>query len=299
MHQSSGIPLTDKFRSIPVSIDPYGSLGLFVDRDDMTWSCGNYVLYDAHQHLPEYDQFWMMEYDVIISRPGRLLRADRLPVQGDFLASYLRPAETNWHWITSLQGQFRHVYRCFFPLVRIAARAVDFLFDLQANDSRFWSNDMEQDGSAWPNDEAFAATLLQNGGCSCADLNQFGAAYTEDSFSWHKPSHLSALPPHDGRLYYPVRTGQSYLHVVNQHQTDDPALLTSLIGRDRTARKAGEPLALPVAWPTAQATRLSCSRSARTSLRSSGPTHSGRKLAPSHGRSPPSGSSGAWTGYGS
>ncbi len=247
--QSSGVSSIDGFTVLPLSADRYRRLGLLVEADDMMWSCGDYVLYVARLHLPGYNRFWMIEYDVVINRPdpaGFLAQIDSVS-DADFVGSYLRPAEPDWHWSTSLRDRFPQVHRCFFPLVRVSARAIDFLLDLRVHESGAWCGNREEGDAVWPNDEAFVATLLCNGGYSCADLNEFGQVYGEDSFGWYKPFHLSALPPHDGRLYHPVRTGQSYLHAVSRHRDGDPALLISLVDQDWTAAEAEQPLALTLA----------------------------------------------------
>ena len=65
---------------------------------------------------------------------------------------------------------------------------------------------------AWPNDEAFTATTLVNGGFDCRDLNEFARVYEPETFNWTTPLRGEDLPPvAEGlRFFHPVMFGADF-----------------------------------------------------------------------------------------
>lgn len=176
---------------------------------DFTWRNGDYCLYLAHHQFPEVKWFWMVEPDVEHSFDhfGEFIaRFDQVPGI-DFLSGHLHPAEPGWHWGGTVRGGKNGVYRCFFPLIRMTARAVQACW-MQRRRARFSLRSQLY----WANDEAFVANAVRRAGLQAADLNSLGSpVYAADTFGY------VPLDGDDGgfrqekdRVYHPVLYGAAY-----------------------------------------------------------------------------------------
>jgi hypothetical protein len=184
-------------------------LGLYCPAD-FAWRCGDYGLYLARRQFPDVRQFWIVEHDVrIFGRdPGNFFDTFRYLADLDFVGAYLTTAPKDWFWTAHASGIGITSYRCFFPVVRISARAVDALLAKRREHSRVASR-----RKMWPNDEGFVATTLSNRGFVCRDLNDFDRPfYDEQSFSFYEPIDGASVQSGEGdtRLMHPVLFGESY-----------------------------------------------------------------------------------------
>jgi hypothetical protein len=186
-------------------------LGLYDGAEKLYWRCGDYGLYAARQALPNARRYWMIEPDVRLHQvaPGAFF--DRFADDpSDFLAAHLRPAEDSWDWGKTM-ADGGPVWRCLYPLVRLAGPALDHLlgvrraagapFVAEGRDSRFW-----------PNDEVFTATTLKRAGFACKDLNHSAPVYDPDSFGywWPISDRQLADQGREGFAYHPVLNGDRY-----------------------------------------------------------------------------------------
>ena len=165
-------------------------LGLYCPKD-FAWRCGDYGLYLARHANPDVDRFWLIENDVRITGtdPADFF-AFFAARDEDFLASYIGPAPTDWYWHDSLLSRDRTPHKCFFPLCRISARALDGLLAARQSHSCSWSR-----RRFWPNDEGFVATGLIGDGFACADFNDFGRRFYDTSaFHFETIADGDALP---------------------------------------------------------------------------------------------------------
>jgi hypothetical protein len=127
----------------------------------------------------------------------------------DFLAADLRPADRTYFWEFMITARDLNPWRCLFPVVRLSARALDYLLAKRRAFSR--NTRRLQD---WPNDESFVATLLANHPAMvCRDLNDGGAClYNEHTLSFWQVFDGDQPLPDAGRLtiYHPVLFGAEY-----------------------------------------------------------------------------------------
>ena len=238
---------TFEFEKLSLTRDVFGPLGLYTEIDDVFWRCGDYPLYLARMRHPECDTFWLIEYDVTINRaePVEFFKELDEAHRHDFLASHFRKPEDWWMFRKAMATRSNDVYRSYFPLVRLSGRALDFaqVERVKATaDIRLLPREQHPE---WPNDEVFIATVLQNGGFQCADYNDLGRVYTNQTFWMTVLVHPTSLPPYDNMIYHAVRTGRQFL---NNVLTDyikplpEPSELLRLAGIDWSLEEMEDPL---------------------------------------------------------
>jgi hypothetical protein len=202
----------------------YAALKLYAPAD-AGWRCGDYGFYLARDTYPDVERFWMIESDVrIVGEADRFFSATESRTEYDFLAARLRPAETDWWWRPHASAVNAQPWRCFFPAVRLSARAIDLLYEKRKKQSKILSRRL-----MWPNDESFVATTIVGSVLRHADLNSLGNNfYSEDDFSYENIIDEDMLcvdrsgPP---KLLHPVLSGLAYQRKkerVSAHGHSDP-----------------------------------------------------------------------------
>lgn len=190
---------------VSITREACGAEGLHCP-DDFTWRCGDYGLYLARKAFPDRTHFWVVEHDVRImfSRLRDFFAIFAPHPEVDLVAPRFGVRDASWHWTASMRQTHETVYGCLFPLVRISARAIDHLLARR----RAWR--LRGSSDEWPNDEAFAATELMQGGYVCREMNGFGVSlHNERGFSFDRlisGPKLERRPP-DGQIYHPVLYG--------------------------------------------------------------------------------------------
>lgn len=148
----------------------------------------------------------------------KMFRSD---TEADLLVADLRDADRTYFWEFMVAARGLPVYRCIFPLVRVSARAIDYLL---AN--RVQLAMQKRRRRDWPNDESFVATLLKNNSdMICRDLNDFGPAlYDHDTLSFWKPLDGDRLRMRaEGvTIYHPVLFGAEYNAKVERVEAPQP-----------------------------------------------------------------------------
>jgi hypothetical protein len=184
------------------------SIGLHCPTD-FTWRNGDYVLYLARQQFRNFEKYWMIEPDVehSFSNFAAFISAFESASDIDLLTGYFESAHQDWHWRGSAKRINGIPYRCFFPLVRMSARAIDVCLDRRKQErfslrSRLY----------WPNDEAFVANTILNSGLKAADFNDIGPdIYERESFGYTPLNgDHGAFRGKSNRLYHPVLYGDAY-----------------------------------------------------------------------------------------
>jgi len=201
--------------------------------DDVGWRCGDYGLYLARAAFPDEPFFWLIEPDVRFGGGGAAAFFDvfRSDTEIDLLVADLRRADRTYFWEFMVAARNLPVYRCIFPLVRVSARAIDYLLAKRVLLSR--NRRRRRD---WPNDESFVATLLENNpDMVCRDLNDFGPTlYDDTTLSFWKPLDGEKLRMREDRvtIYHPVLFGGDYRAKMERVEAPQPdRRLTSRIRR--------------------------------------------------------------------
>ena len=141
--------------------------------------------------------------------PAAFFEMFRTETSADLLVADLRPADHTYFWEFTIAARGLAVYRCIFPLVRLSARAIDYLLA-----KRVVLSNSRRRHQEWPNDESFVATVLKDKpDMICRDLNDFGQTlYDEHTLSFWKPFDGANLPLRDDRVavFHPVLYGAEY-----------------------------------------------------------------------------------------
>ena len=246
--ESHGSIDTAGFEKISLTREAFEPLGLYTEIGDIFWRCGDYPLYLARLRFPGSERFWLIEYDVTINReePIDFFRGIDDAHAHDFLATHFRKPEEWWPFRHSMEARSSDVYRCYFPLVRLSGRALDFARAERARATADIRRLAREQRPEWANDEAFVATVLQNNGFRCADFNELGRHYTDATFWMNVLFHPSALPAHDGLIYHTVRTGRQFLKIVRPRShicpLPEPSELLRLVGVDWSLEEVEDPL---------------------------------------------------------
>jgi hypothetical protein len=197
---------------------------------DFTWRNGDYVLYVVRQKFQNFDNYWMIEPDVehSFSNFGEFIAMFDSAPDLDLLTGYFEPAHREWHWGGSAKRVEGIPYRCFFPLVRLSARAIDVCLDRRKREKFSLRSRLY-----WPNDEAFIANTILNSGLKAADFNDVGPdVYERESFGYTPLNgDEGAFRSRSNRLYHPVLYGDAYRARVKRQQKATNSLI------DRVGRK--------------------------------------------------------------
>jgi len=205
--RAGAVAVSGRHGKISLTPESCAALGLYCP-PDFAWRCGDYGFYLARKLHPQISQFWMVESDVRIigHRPAAFFEAFASD-PADLVASYVEPAPDSWPWSRALKCRDRKVFKCFFPVVRLSAKAIDEMHAARRRHARRFSR-----RAFWANDEGFVATSVIGSGGSWSDLNREGRRfYNEMEFSFDKiidGDHLPQ-PSADARLFHPVLSGEA------------------------------------------------------------------------------------------
>jgi hypothetical protein len=227
--ESRGTVEVEDHQKISLTRTSCESIGLYCPID-FTWRNGDYALYLARQQFPNFENYWMIEPDVEHSFANFVAFMsvfDSTP-DVDLLSGYFEPAHREWHWRGSAKRVKGIAYRCFFPLLRMSARAIDVCRDRRKREKYSLRSRLY-----WPNDEAFVANTVLNSGLKAADFNDVGSdVYERDSFGYTPLNgDHGGFRKEGNRVYHPVLYGDAYQARLKRHRTATNSLI------DRVGRK--------------------------------------------------------------
>lgn len=195
-----------------ISLKP-SDYGLYATTDVM-WRCGDYGLYAALDSVSDASAFWLVEPDVRIHSPdlGSFFNGTGGSRHIDFVTPWFVPASREWVWYSSMEPYARQVFNCMMQICRISRPAVQYLFTKRRKLGNFFISH-GLNGAKWPNDEAFVAASLVEGGFSIGTLKDHAPSYrTAGTLTFIKPTSLrwlTDLPPNHC-IYHPVVEGEKF-----------------------------------------------------------------------------------------
>jgi hypothetical protein len=217
-------------------------MGLPTDHPNLMWYCGDYAFYFAHAAIPDYDYYFMVEYDVdFVDRSPLLLEGiiNRLEFPGpaaiDFVGCRCWIGSFDSGWGTTVAGIYPQPHLCLFPFVVLSRRAIEHLMA---------QRQAEQSAPIAPGRlmfcEAFVPSALNAAGFRCVDLNSLvHGSVREATFritGYRGPMLLLQRRDLDAgiKLLHPVYDEKNFLeyHLRKARQAQDRAVLAALIGAD-------------------------------------------------------------------
>lgn len=188
-----------------------------IEFDKVCWRCGDYSLYAAAEIFPEAKFFWLIEPDVVVNftpLSDFFLIYDRAPSKSFLAAHLLRVTDSGWAWYDTIAPHVVETYKCLFPLVRVERHAIIRMLSARRTIAKKLVSDSSDVLKLWPNDEAFTASIIVNGGLTFGDLNDNQEVYKGSTFYWGRSPISQAWidsRPSDNLLYHPVISGPAYM----------------------------------------------------------------------------------------
>jgi hypothetical protein len=183
------------------------AMGLYCP-DDFAWRCGDYGFYLARRSFPRARHIWLIENDVRIAGTDPAAFFAKFAGRGgDLIAGYIGDSEPDWPWRATTESCDAIPKKCFFPVVRLSAEAIDTLLAKRRAHARSWCRRI-----LWPNDEAFVATTLIAAGADTLDLNAGEpSVYRREQFSFDTIRDGDLPLDSDARvaLFHPVLSGDA------------------------------------------------------------------------------------------
>ena len=186
--------------------------------EKVMYANGDYRFYYIRKFFPDYDYYWLLEYDVFCNGETYEGFLDKFKDnRADLIINEFRIENKNgsWVWTYGLDWIYKDVeiYGSLFPVVRLSARAVDFLYKRRLAQREIFQNYTEQN-KRWTYCEIFVPTELMHGGFICENLNEervkfLPYVYLNDERIFLKP---------DNHLYHPVKSVKSEISkILNQY----------------------------------------------------------------------------------
>lgn len=156
------------------------------DFGNMMWYNSDYPLYAIRKYFPGYDYYWSFENDVFCNGNSyKPFFNNYKKDDSDLIISDYRDVsdEKDWYWQYNTDWCFEQnrVYGCLFPVLRMSAKAVDFLYKKRLEHAKIFKKlltnskknlTQEHNNLRWIFCEAFTATELTNNGFKCRSLEE-------------------------------------------------------------------------------------------------------------------------------
>ena len=188
------------------------NLNLPIDIDEcnpkaskVMWYCSDYPFYIIKNYLPEYDFYWSIEYDVFCNGNSYRIFLDKYESDSDLIVSDYRNLnnEFDWHWQYNSDWIYADTpkFGCFFPVVRLSAKAIDFLYNKRIEQGEFYKRFETKVGAYWPFCELFVPTELSNNGFKIQNLDTENLRFAPV----YNLSVERIFEDPDFKLYHPVK----------------------------------------------------------------------------------------------
>jgi hypothetical protein len=173
------VVLADETRG-PLGIEGYEVLGHTSDTSALglvehpkarsLWFNHDYGTYVLRQALPGYDAYVLSESDVAVNIDVEAMVGALQERSVDFLAHDIRPARSDWHWLSRGSELFAEPWQCLLFFCVFSPRAIDALYEGRRHLSeRFLAGDIAR----WPFCELFVASRLREHRFRFAEASEF------------------------------------------------------------------------------------------------------------------------------
>ena len=142
---------------------------------NLMWYCSDYPFYIIRNVFPNYDFYWSFEYDVFCNGKSYRIFFDKYNDNSDFIVSHYRNLrnDPDWYWKINTDWVYNQTekFACFFPVVRLSAKAIDFLYNKRIEQESFYKTFENKEAIFWPFCEIFVPTELTNNGFSVKNID--------------------------------------------------------------------------------------------------------------------------------
>lgn len=193
---------------------PYFTFNGVKDFGGNMWHNSDYRFYYVRKFFPDYDYYWLIEYDVFCNAPTYKDFLSKFSDNRADLIVYSFRAEKKqgeWCWTYGLDWVYDgwEIYGSFFPVVRLSARAVDFLYQRRLEHKEIFQQAFGD--KRWIFCELFVPTELMNADFSCENIDdqKIGLKnfYLNDDRFFLAP---------DNKLYHPVKSARKEIEKLKQ-----------------------------------------------------------------------------------
>ena len=168
------------------------------------WYNSDYRFYYVRKIFPDYEYYWQIEYDVFCNAPTyegflKKFADDDSDLLIEKFSLGQKAGENRWDYNLDWVYKNYSIYGGFFPVVRLSARAADFLYKRRLEHKEIYNY-----AGDWVFCELFVPTELMNKNFSCKNLNEpnihFENIYLNDNRIFLTP---------DNKLYHPVKSARA------------------------------------------------------------------------------------------
>lgn len=153
--------------ALALNIETLDSLGLFHQRENVAWVCGDYG-YSLALQKP-WDYLWLLEPDVQFANRSMELLTAADSTDTDLIGTKIAERPDSWGWKAKFRAvhDTERVYGVFFPLTRVSRALAEKVHEFRAGLTPLL---LDNPALAVPNDESIVATTAVEGGFSTLDL---------------------------------------------------------------------------------------------------------------------------------
>lgn len=175
------------------------------DFGKIMWWNADYRFYYFRHYFPEYDYYWLIEYDVFFNTTDGTYSAfvekydkDTADFVGPPLAT--KKIDDEWNFAKNIGWIYEdHVYGTIFPAIRLSRKAIDFLYERRL--AHVAPYEAAEEKKSWVFVEAFVPTELK--------LHGFTLSSTKEPHVKFKPAislnDQRIFQKPDNLLYHPVK----------------------------------------------------------------------------------------------
>ena len=183
------------------------------------WTNGDYRFYYVKKYFPNYEYYWQFDYDIFCNAPtyeGFLKKFANN--RADLIINHFRneTKDSDWCWTHGIDWVYKdaQIYGSFYPVVRLSASAVDFLYNRRLAHKEIFHEDGNK--NKWLNCELFTTTELMNNGFSCENLDEPNVKFQPNFYLNDERIFLNP----DNKLYHPVKSARTEIDKLKT-QIDD------------------------------------------------------------------------------
>ncbi len=208
--QNGSLDIPDIFEVMHTNSE---TLGLY-SPEDAAWRCGDYCLYRTFVNFPGFDNYWLIEYDVVINSNNLLnfFNGTAASKSADLITAWFVESSIEWQWHSTISPFSKRVFNCMLQLSRFSNSALKRLFERRKLLSALYIREGFP-ANRWPNDEAFVGAVIGSGNFEVVRFADHAPLYdTTDTFTFTRPTSARWIERQlfNDSIYHPVSSGEVF-----------------------------------------------------------------------------------------